>query len=540
MPLKIIYIVLLAIILASCNSLDKYNRHIETPIPKEKLIKDINYVERILFNNHPKIDWYIDPKALHYSFDSLRKTIDKPLTPKEFYFKITPVVAKIKQGHITMRPLLKTYSKSEKSKYKESKNPLNGLRYYYEDGRLFIEKNTKKEADVLLRGMEIVSVNGVTPQELYEKYRASFTSDGYNQTFIPYYFADMVNRFYLNELGFVDSLEIKAKCSDSLVFFNAKREFKKTIHKKVKPKEQNKDTLSKIKNEVDQLTKEEKIAKRLEQRKTNKKKRIYGYDTDEKVYINDLSFPVKGDSSIAVIKIRSFSSGRKKAYDEIFNILKEREVRHLVLDLRNNLGGRISQIYHLSKYLSQKEFRMADDPIVTNKMVYLNYFRGGNIVSKILLSPITIPLFLKNTISTYKDANGYWRTPIKQSRKTQPKSPCYTNKVYVLINGKSFSASSIISAYLKSLPNVTLIGEETGGAHNGTVAGIMPRFELPHSKLNIRFGLLSIEPTYKTDKDGRGVMPNIEFKEKAENVIEEDDRMLNFVLYDLIPQFSIQ
>ncbi|AGC39610.1 peptidase s41 [Riemerella anatipestifer] len=522
--------------LVSCNSLDRYNRHIETPISKEKLIKDINYVERILFKNHPRIDWYIDQKSLHYSFDSLRETIDKPLTPKEFYLKITPVVAKIKQGHITMKPLLKTYSSSERSRYKESKNPLSGLSYYYEDGRLFIEKNTKKEADVLLRGMEIVSVNGITPQELYEKYKGGLTSDGYNQTFIPYYFAGMVNRFYLNELGFVDSLEIKAKCADSLVIFNAKREFKKIAYKGLNPKEQTKDTLSKVKNEIEHLTKEEKIAKRLEQRKVNRKKRIYGYDTDEKVYINDLSFPVKGDSSIAVLKIRSFSSGRKKAYDEVFKILKEREVRHLVLDLRNNLGGRISQIYHLSKYLSQKEFRMVDDPIVTNKMVYLNYFRGGNIVSKILLSPITIPLFLKNTISTYKDSYGYWRTPIKQSRKTQPKALNYTNKAYVLINGKSFSASSIISAYLKPLPNVILIGEETGGTHNGTVAGMMPRFELPYSKLNIRFGLLSIEPTYKMDKEGRGVMPNIELKEKAENIIEEDDKMLNFVLYDLIPR----
>ncbi|MDY3547916.1 S41 family peptidase [Riemerella anatipestifer] len=439
-----------------------------------------------------------------------------------------------------MKPLLKTYSKSNKKKYKKSKNPLNGLSYYYENGQLFIEKNTKKEADVLLRGMEIVSVNGITPQELYEKYRAGLTSDGYNQIFIPYYFAGMVNRFYLNELGFVDSLEIKAKCADSLVIFNAKREFKKAAYKGLKSKEQIKDSLSKVKNEIEHLTKEEKIAKRLEQRKVNKKKRIYGYDTDEKVYINDLSFPVKRDSSIAVLKIRSFSSGRKKAYDEIFKMLKEYEVKHLVLDLRNNLGGRISQIHHLSKYLSQKEFRMVDDPVVANKMVYLNYFRGGSIVSKILLSPVTVPLFLRKTVSTYKDSYGYWHTPIKQSRKTQPKAFNYTNKVYVLINGKSFSASSIISAYLKSLSNVTLIGEETGGTHNGTIAGMMPRFELPYSKLNIRFGLLSIEPTYKTDKEGRGVMPNIEFKEKAENIIEEDDKLLNFVLYNLIPRdFSL-
>ncbi len=141
---RVSYIILLVIVLVSCNSLDRYNRHIETPISKEKLIKDINYVERILFKNHPRIDWYIDQKSLHYSFDSLRETIDKPLTPKEFYLKITPVVAKIKQGHITMKPLLKTYSSSERSRYKESKNPLSGLSYYYEDGRLFIEKIPKK------------------------------------------------------------------------------------------------------------------------------------------------------------------------------------------------------------------------------------------------------------------------------------------------------------------------------------------------------------------------------------------------------------
>jgi C-terminal processing protease CtpA/Prc len=38
-----------------------------------------------------------------------------------------------------------------------------------------------------------------------------------------------------------------------------------------------------------------------------------------------------------------------------------------------------------------------------------------------------------------------------------------------MINGGSFSASSLISSNLK-LQRVTFVGEETGGAFNGTVA----------------------------------------------------------------------
>jgi C-terminal processing protease CtpA/Prc len=41
-------------------------------------------------------------------------------------------------------------------------------------------------------------------------------------------------------------------------------------------------------------------------------------------------------------------------------------------------------------------------------------------------------------------------------------------KIYVMINGGSFSASSLISSNLKT-PKVTFVGEETGGAFNGTV-----------------------------------------------------------------------
>jgi C-terminal processing protease CtpA/Prc len=53
-----------------------------------------------------------------------------------------------------------------------------------------------------------------------------------------------------------------------------------------------------------------------------------------------------------------------------------------------------------------------------------------------------------------------------------------------LINGASFSASSIISAKLKYEKRAVIVGEETGGANDGTVAGVNNTVTLPHSKLS--------------------------------------------------------
>jgi hypothetical protein len=49
------------------------------------------------------------------------------------------------------------------------------------------------------------------------------------------------------------------------------------------------------------------------------------------------------------------------------------------------------------------------------------------------------------------------------------------------------------------------VGEETGGAFNGTVAGFMPVVELPHSELKIRIGLMMMAPHHKTEIKGRGI-----------------------------------
>jgi C-terminal processing protease CtpA/Prc len=102
-----------------------------------------------------------------------------------------------------------------------------------------------------------------------------------------------------------------------------------------------------------------------------------------------------------------------------------------------------------------------------------------------------------------------------------------------MINGGTFSASSIISANLKGSKRATFVGEETGGAYNGTVAGIMPTIELPYSKTKVTIGLMVVAPFYKTPIEGRGIFPDKEITPTLTDYITGQDPELNWILEDI-------
>ena len=216
------------LLLLSCASHDKQNKHYHTKIEPEKLQKDIVYTRKQLVKMHTDLYWYISKKLLIKSLISLTKSINQPLTPNEFYLKISPVVASVKQGHMGMSMITLTSPDSLKKKYKGSKHPLSYFDYEYLDNKLFIKKNRSEKDSVLQIGTEIININGIEPTYLFTKYRKTFTSDGYNKTAIPKFFARRINTFYINELGFSDSLTIKANYADTVFYHTIKRIFKKS------------------------------------------------------------------------------------------------------------------------------------------------------------------------------------------------------------------------------------------------------------------------------------------------------------------------
>src|SRR5689334_13529933 len=83
----------------SAQHLDQMSKQL---YPPSDLRKDIDLVQTTLEKEHPNLYLYIPKKALDYKFDSLRKTIDKPITPIALYIKLQRVISSIGDGHLTV------------------------------------------------------------------------------------------------------------------------------------------------------------------------------------------------------------------------------------------------------------------------------------------------------------------------------------------------------------------------------------------------------------------------------------------------------
>lgn len=515
------FLVLISILLTNCTSVEQFNKKLEQPIPAEQLQKDIDYTQRKLERYYPNLYGYISKEQLNYKFDSIRKVVSKPMTSKEFYFVISPVIASVRQGHMSMTPVSKRVSKKEAKRLKKSGDgPLSQFVFEWKAEKLYVVKSKSKK-NKIEEGTEVVSVNETTPQHLFSKYRKSFTSDGFNITFIRKSFGKRFSLFMTNEIGINDSLTYVFKKKDSLFTKVVSRN--KPVIKTVAVVKDSAKIVAKTPVDKAKLKKEKKL------------KRIYGFDATSKEYIKSLKV-VPSDSSVAILKIKNFSQGRYyRVYDEFFDSIKKMNIKTLVIDLRDNPGGRVSDAVDLYSYLTDKEYTILQPAEVTSKTSMWKWgaFRSAPKLSYPFLAA-AYPFYMGfSYFRTTKKDDGKYYYKLVGSR-PQKNSPNYfSGKVYVLINGGSFSAACIVASSLKSNPNITFVGEETGGAFNGTVAGIMPVVQLPNSKIALRLGLMNIKTINQTDLDGRGIFPDKEIIPTLEDKISNKDPELEWILEDI-------
>jgi C-terminal processing protease CtpA/Prc len=186
------------------------------------------------------------------------------------------------------------------------------------------------------------------------------------------------------------------------------------------------------------------------------------------------SYYILSSQRTAYIKVSGFVDASDPFVD-LFKTIKEQGVKYLVIDLRNNMGGDLVQMGKLFGHL-------------INKPTYFYKTKMGD---------------LNNAQKTTAKLLDYGnKTPIL------PDSNHFDGKVYVMINGVSFSAAALLAANLQ-VNRAVLVGEETGGGRNGCVAGVYHVSFLPNSNLFFRFGLCQFIVTPQVKQQGRGVMPDV-------------------------------
>ncbi len=500
-----IFTFLILIIIFSCQSVKRNNLFLEKKIPAEALRNDINFTYQKLQRFHPNLYWYIPKADLDHKFDSLKTSIREPLTPNEFFFKLAPVIASVNEGHLRLRSIGRKYSKSAQKEMK-SKKPLFALMdYKIIDNRIFVKEN-KENFGKIKAGTEILKINDENVSDLVKKYRKLYSSDGDNKTFQKYFINLTFFNYYTIENGYLDSVKLKTVC-DKVI---------EEVHLKRQKKEEKKATEEKL---IPKITADQKLQ---------------DYDPASKSYNRSFKF-LRSDSSVAYLKIKSFSATyARKFYDQTFRKIKTAGSQYLIIDVRDNLGGSLSEINNLYSYLTDQKFTLIKPPEMTSKTsgLHQNYFRGQSFFTGILSAP-AYPFFLAGNyfLSSKKDQKYFFRE--FASRPTKPKENAFLGKIYILVNGASFSASAVLSAKLKYEKRALIVGEETGGANDGTVAGVNNTVVLPNSNLRLPIGLFVIRPNIVFDGKNRGVIPHFTVDPNYDDIFGTDDKILDWTLADI-------
>lgn len=505
MRLKNYSILLFILFLTSCLSVRKHNEQQSVCIPPEKLKEDVDFAYSKLKEMHPQLYWYISKEKLDHKFDSIKTTINEPLTPLQFYFKLQPVIADIREGHLSLRIPSKRITKKEIKALENKKGMFSRFEYYVKNDQLFIIEN-KDSIEHIKPGTEILTIDKIPVSDYLKRYKRLISSDGFNTTFQNYFLKDLFFNYYVAEKGYEDRATL--------------------------------ETLYKGEKKTYQLTRESKsendLKKDKENKKRNQEKKVNDYVAFSNSYNRNFKFLDK-DSMIAYIKVKSFSSDySRKFYDETFKKINSAKSDYLIINVKNNYGGSLDEINNLYSYLSPEPYTLVKPSQVASKISPLktNYFRKTSLL-QYAFKGLTYPtFFFAQTFSTYKkDGKFYYK--MKSDKESKPNKDVFKGKVFVLINGGSFSASSIITAKLKNDKKATLVGEETGGANDGTVAGFYSYQKLPNSKIDLPIGLLLVQPNITFIHTKKGVIPDVMVTETIQDIIDKKDPEMDWVMNEI-------
>lgn len=522
--MKRIFLCFVLFLLAvSCNSVKKHNEQITSNHSIEGLQNDIDKLYEQLKKNHPRLYQYTSKEVLDFKFDSLKKSIKTPLNSKQFYKKLAPVVTNVRQGHVSLGNVNKRFTKKEYKNLRKRKLGFYNLDFQYLENKLYIKANRGKDSTII--GSEVVKIDDELVSDLVTIYKTQFASDGFNTTLHNRVIGNSFAVLHYKNKGHLDSISLTLTKNDTTFVKQFKRVSKKeNIQKKDSLKSKKTVKPSKVKKKANRLT----------LRKKRKYNRKHGFIAKRNEYTRNFKF-IGSDSAVAYMKIRGFNNGNyKKFYKESFTNIKDKKTQNLILDLRDNGGGRIAEVSYLYSFLTDKEFKFMNESEVTNRTPFFKHLMSNTkpLGAKALFGVLSPIITIHNLIVTKKEDNTFYYK-LRYDKNKRPHHLNFKGAVYVLINGNSFSASSLISSHLKASKRAVFVGEETGGAFNGSVAGIYKIYELPTSKIRARIGLMQIESPYKQTPDGFGIKPDVEVVPTINDLIEKTDPELEWILSDI-------
>lgn len=456
------------------------------------LQKDYTVFRKTLEAHHPGLYWYTPKEKLDKYFDEGFAKLKDSLTENSFRRILTYVTAQIKCGHTTVR-----WSK-QWSKYLDTTRQLSlfPLSVKIVGERAVITGNLFRKDSILTNGVEVLSINGKTIPSLIDTLGKYISLDGGNRTARAQWLSNRGNFGSLYGLVFGTDSAYQIGFIDK--YGNNKTQF---INAFIPAADTSKSaTLASIKTQP-------KLSKFILRQQNRERIRLLQIDTINRS---------------AMMRLASFGKGYKliSFFKKSFKELDKLKIQSLIIDVRNNGGGVIRHSTLLTRYLSDRPFKIADSLYATQlisrydrHLQYMPWYYGAML------------------LSTSKKKDGLRHFTYYEKHQFHPKKKNhFKGNVYLIIGGNSYSATTILANKLSGQPHIKIVGEETGGAAYGNSAWMMPKLFLPGTKLSVQIPLYRFVMDKTQPKDGSGVSPTHPAIPSVKSIRENKDVKMEMVL----------
>ena len=235
--------------------------------------------------------------------------------------------------------------------------------------------------------------------------------------------------------------------------------------------------------------------------------------------------------STAVMRIGFFTGDSYPEFiDHSFEEIHQKKIRNLVLDLRGNGGGLEIFGQGLVSYLVDKPFAFYEN-------VAVNARRFGAYD------------YSQNTATVYNEAEAtpgpdgrFFLTKTRRSflAEQQPREPRFAGRLFILIDGGSFSTTADVCTAADLHTGAVFVGEEAGGSYYGNTSGNSMTIYLPHTKSRVQIPLERYNNNTKGyEPKNRGLIPDHTVQQTVADLVEGTDSVLEYT-FDLIRKNDAQ